>query len=167
MTDQQMLDAVIPLLKRLEGFRAKPYPDGKLPNRQQRYSWGYGTLWNPDKGNETTEENATREMQDHLKGELTMMKATCPNYYGTPFGIALLSKGYQYGGGIFKLYNNLPIDKAVVEFNNADDKPYYNRRVAELDLYRSLSGTTDVNKGVVAFVITALLIGFLSYVTFK
>lgn len=167
MTQEEMLNAVTPLLKKLEGFRSKPYPDGKLPNGQQRYSWGYGTLWNPNKGDTITEENATKEMQDHLKNDLKMMSVTCPTYYGTPFGVALLSKGYQYGSGIFKIYNKLSIDKAVEEFNNADDKQYYNRRVAELDLYKSLSGKTDTIKGVVAFVITALFIGFLSYVTFK
>jgi len=155
-----MLEAVVPLLKRLEGFREKPYPDGA-----GRYSWGYGTLWKSVNGSTITEQKATAEMMEHLEMELRVMKSTCPRYYGTPFGVALLSKGYQYGPGIFKLYNGLSEERAVVEFNNEDDKLYSNRRIAELDLYKSLRG--DTSTGLMAVLGTALLLAFIGYVTFK
>jgi len=155
-----MLEAVVPLLKRLEGFREKPYPDGA-----GRYSWGYGTLWKSVNGNTITEQKATAEMMEHLEMELRVMKSTCPRYYGTPFGVALLSKGYQYGPGIFKLYNGLSEERAVIEFNNEDDKLYSKRRIAELDLYKSLKG--DNSNGLIAVGVVAFFLILISYVTFK
>jgi len=130
----KLIELTVPLLKINEGFRSNPYYDSGY------WTWGYGTRWNPAKGYTITKEEAEKEMIEYLERDYEKLKALAPKWAYDYFAVPLLSKGYQYGAGIYKLYANLTLEQAIKEFNDEDDKQFFARRQRELVYYNEIKG---------------------------
>ena len=132
MTKTEIIDQTVPLLKQEEGFLPSPKWDVNA------YRWGYSTPWNSYKGLTIDRIEAEKEMREYLAKEYDDLVRTCPTYANDSFAIPLLSKGYHYGSGIFRLYNKLSLEQAIEEFNDEDDIKWKKRREAELYYYRQI-----------------------------
>lgn len=137
-TKSKLIDLTVPLLKKLEGFRAMPYNDNGY------LAIGYGNRYKDSMSLPISEQYAEELMRQYLSIEYDELIKKVPQLDGNLFIVPMLSKGYQYGSGIFKLYSSLTIPQIIIEFNDEDDAQYRDRRLKELSYYEQLKSIETV-----------------------
>jgi len=101
---EHVLDVVLPLLKRVEGFRATAYPD---PAGQDKfYSIGYGHQIKPGDGltqaSRIDETKATELLRRDVASRIDELKRDVVVVLSVNQAAALLSFAYNVGAGAFR-----------------------------------------------------------------
>jgi hypothetical protein len=150
MTEAEILNEATNLIAECEKFRSKAYWD------VSRYSIGYGTI--SYAGEVITEPEAKRRLTTYLNDEYKTFKKVLPSLSIDPIAVPLLSKGYQYGSGVFSSWKNYVTDKEklISEVFFIDEK-YLDRRQKEMEYYSKMLLKYGGEKSVLAF--TLFLIG--------
>jgi len=147
MKESDVLEQSFRLISSLEGLRNEAYYD------VSRWSIGYGTI--SFKGEKITTQEAQNRARDYIQNDVNYLRSIGWDLSDL-FTIPLLSKGYQYGRGIYSRYLKLSPEERVKEFNDADDYQYSSRRQKELNFYYSLKNKQST--GFVLLIIFVLLL---------